>query len=726
VKLIYCIAIIFILVSLQVKGQLYINEVSQGTGNPPDEFIELVVVGQTTCVDTCLDIRGWIIDDNNGFFGSSGIAGGHLRLTNDPQWACVPYGSIIVLYSNYNTPAGVSIDSADSNNDQIYILNPTIRTLIESDGSLPAPSTPSASYAGGSYGSGGQWNMLALRNDGDVIQLIDPTNLNASFFSVGWGDATGTSTYFTGSAANLCYAFYNDFSDDINNQTNWSALGIANSTPGAANNAANQLWLDNMKTVQNFPESYDTIQGCSGDSVFYPPTSSWYRTNNTFTEVIPIGICDSTAYHTIYFKPVSITNDTVIECSIDSIEYKGNWYYSDTMVNDTLSNSNGCDSVVEVYLLFGTNTLIRDTLLGCEGDSIFLNGTWFKQDTLIIQNLNTVSGCDSTIENHIIFYPSMLIEDSLYYCEGDTISINGKLVYNDTVTTEVFAYGNCDSTIINSYFFLPKKQSYDTIVFCFGDSVEINNMWFSKDTTLVEVFLTTMCDSVHSITLTELVEVLPITDSMTICPGEFVLINGMQYTSDTNFTVSYTTTMCDSIVDYKVELIEVPNLNIYGDSTLCLENNEMLTLTASDGFDDYTWSTGESGISTEVSESGSYSVEAIFRGCLASDTIQVEKIWCDSSCLRYIPSAITPNNDGINDMFSIAFDDTFCDFSSAEYRIFNRWGKLIFTSEEITDSWDGTFKGRAVEPDIYIYKINYLLKGDVEQRHITGHLSIIK
>ena len=61
----------------QTIGQtLIINEFSNGPSGS-QEYVELVVVdtssGNSNC-SNCIDLRGWIIDDNNGFHGSSGIA----------------------------------------------------------------------------------------------------------------------------------------------------------------------------------------------------------------------------------------------------------------------------------------------------------------------------------------------------------------------------------------------------------------------------------------------------------------------------------------------------------------------------------------------------------------------------------------------------------------------------------------------------------------------------
>src|SRR5437868_3595569 len=88
--------------SFYTKAQLVINEVSQGASGSK-EYVELVVVGTPTCTTIpCFDLRGYIIDDNNGTFASgagTGIANGCVKLSNDALWSCVPAGTIILIYN---------------------------------------------------------------------------------------------------------------------------------------------------------------------------------------------------------------------------------------------------------------------------------------------------------------------------------------------------------------------------------------------------------------------------------------------------------------------------------------------------------------------------------------------------------------------------------------------------------------------------------------------------
>jgi gliding motility-associated-like protein len=79
----------------------------------------------------------------------------------------------------------------------------------------------------------------------------------------------------------------------------------------------------------------------------------------------------------------------------------------------------------------------------------------------------------------------------------------------------------------------------------------------------------------------------------------------------------------------------------------------------------------------------------------------------DTSCSYiFIPTAFTPNNDGLNDQISI---NNTCKIDRLIFRIFNRWGQLVFESRNVNDKWDGTFKG---EPQP-VSTFHYYLEADL-------------
>ena len=68
----------------------------------------------------------------------------------------------------------------------------------------------------------------------------------------------------------------------------------------------------------------------------------------------------------------------------------------------------------------------------------------------------------------------------------------------------------------------------------------------------------------------------------------------------------------------------------------------------------------------------------------------------------YIPDAFTPNGDGINDTFGIA-GEAIKNFSM---RIYNRWGELLFESDDASKQWDGNYQGKKVPQGVYVYQLS--------------------
>lgn len=78
---------------------------------------------------------------------------------------------------------------------------------------------------------------------------------------------------------------------------------------------------------------------------------------------------------------------------------------------------------------------------------------------------------------------------------------------------------------------------------------------------------------------------------------------------------------------------------------------------------------------------------------------------CQEPCPVYFPSAFTPGND---DLLNERFGQTsYCEFSYYLLRISNRTGHQVFTSQNPSDSWDGTLKGSQLSGGVYYYQLNF-------------------
>ena len=67
----------------------------------------------------------------------------------------------------------------------------------------------------------------------------------------------------------------------------------------------------------------------------------------------------------------------------------------------------------------------------------------------------------------------------------------------------------------------------------------------------------------------------------------------------------------------------------------------------------------------------------------------------------YIPNVFSPNNDGINDEFEVVVKNVTINYMA----IFNRWGGVVFSSNDINPKWNGMFKNLEVNPGVYVYMI---------------------
>jgi len=149
-----------------------------------------------------------------------------------------------------------------------------------------------------------------------------------------------------------------------------------------------------------------------------------------------------------------------------------------------------------------------------------------------------------------------------------------------------------------------------------------------------------------------------------------------------------------------VSPVPKPIVGLGADTTICRYKPVVLS-TASSNYDSYLWSTGETTPSILVNQPGTYSVTVSQNSCEATDSIRVSPGDCDV----YIPSAFTPNGDNINETFGVI------DLVAVQYfsmQIYNKWGQLIFISNDIARKWDGNYKGKQVPNGAYIWMMTYV------------------
>jgi len=121
-------------------------------------------------------------------------------------------------------------------------------------------------------------------------------------------------------------------------------------------------------------------------------------------------------------------------------------------------------------------------------------------------------------------------------------------------------------------------------------------------------------------------------------------------------------------------------------------------------------------------KSGVYSVIQIVEnqfGCKDKFELNID---ADLKALFWIPNAFTPNHDGKNDVFTPYATG----IQNYRMSIFNRWGSLIFKTDDLQKGWDGSFDGNPCQEDVYVWKVEFDNAGDHHEPHkMIGHVTLV-
>jgi gliding motility-associated-like protein len=171
----------------------------------------------------------------------------------------------------------------------------------------------------------------------------------------------------------------------------------------------------------------------------------------------------------------------------------------------------------------------------------------------------------------------------------------------------------------------------------------------------------------------------------------------------------------------------IPQVDLGPDQELC--EGDILTLNAAQVFAaDYVWSNGSITSSIDISAPGIYSVDVSTLCNLVSEEIEILP---GTDCYvpkhykeMYIPNVFSPNDDGINDLFTISFGQDL-EVTKMQGSIFDRWGNLVFSTEAIPFSWNGKMNEEDVLPGVYVlvlsweFNENGRVKTDFAHRDVT-------
>ena len=280
--------------------------------------------------------------------------------------------------------------------------------------------------------------------------------------------------------------------------------------------------------------------------------------------------------------------------------------------------------------------------------------------------------------------------------------------------------------------------TFDTMSICQGESIIIHNEMVNAEGNYEATISHPQfdCDSISTVTL--LVNDVPTTTELEafICEGETFDFNGDTLANSGFYEQTLTADNgCDSLVMLELEVmvigVELAITNPISETdTVSIGDTITLSIMPT-VYDSIVWSGG--GIGPDCTNSPDcndapqgdtdYFVTVVDEnGCTAFDTLAVFAIIQCFPDKAEAPNVFTPNNDNVNDVFSIISQ------ASEEVhgmRIWNRWGNMVYKG---TGPWDGFYNGKPAGSDVYIYDIIVGCPATVEaeERSLRGDVTLLR
>jgi gliding motility-associated-like protein len=402
-----------------------------------------------------------------------------------------------------------------------------------------------------------------------------------------------------------------------------------------------------------------------------------------------------------------------------------------------VTHNNGCKATDDILITVNANPTPNVTdVTVCEGTAAVLDGGIYDEYEWRLSGQSNILGTNQTFNPITEGVYSLTVTDSkgcsgttqvtvnvtakpvipvlpdLYACEGQNVLAqpnlpNGSVLWSNGSNSRsqflnnpgkywitVFSSPNCYATDTFDFIWrdLPEVDLGDDFGFCIGETrnISVPNGYSSVvwNTGAKNNTITVSNTGTYSVTVTD------------------------------NFG-------CVGSGSVNVNVSNLPNFTRTPNQVVCFEEIGSLDLEVNSGvrsiiFWEHDFSTGNK---LNITSASPYIFTVTNNeGCSKSDTIQITER-CEPRI--FVPNAITPNDDGLNDYFT-AKGIAIRDF---EMYIFNRWGEEIFYTNDIETGWNGYYKGEIVQIDVYVYKIYYTLDdqtGDYKREQMVGTVTVLR
>ncbi len=543
---------------------------------------------------------------------------------------------------------------------------------------------------------------LIKNQDGlDILRVADTNDVNDGgniFYMAGHGSGTFTDQNLTIPIVLMDQLFLNAL---------FMPAGITYACAGEdqciCDGGSITIGCEKTSSVLNY--SWSPSEGLSCTDCPNPIASP--RETTTYTLTVSNGAqgdCTSDEMTVLVFDDKQFEEVDVFICPTETYTYEGEILSIGDTREYTIKTAQGCDSILTLNILPKSPPRTPIPFVACDGQPvIFMGETVFNGETkeFVLQD---DKGCDSILV--VSVSEDYFTEVTVETCpEVPYVFDNMQLTIGTTTTFDYRASDGCDSIV----------------------SVSVNPLNLSVQFSTDNVTCRSFGDG--SLTVSNPSGGTP--------PYSFTIDNGAYQQDSTFADISAgnhelylrDATGCIEIFPFEITQPAAWNVEIIAEEdTITSGDAIIITATHQNPRDvRYKW-TPESDLScsdcqnpvASPKRTTSYTVEVTDEeGCKQVDRITIIVVEPRS----FIANVFTPNGDGINDTLFPQFRG---DVVSFDFKVFNRWGALVFAENQNPENgWDGIYRGDLAPEDIYIYSIivNY---ADGTSETISGDTALIR
>jgi gliding motility-associated-like protein len=389
-------------------------------------------------------------------------------------------------------------------------------------------------------------------------------------------------------------------------------------------------------------------------------------------------------------------NDT--SCTSYTAPWGSVYNQSGTYV-DTLTASNGCDSIITLNLIINNGSQSQLSISSC---GIYTSpwGLIYTQSGTYTDTIAAINGCDSVITLNLTIFNNYLSEQSITSCGAFTSPwgtvYNQSGLYSDTLV----ASDGCDSILVI-------------------------NLSINAPLSLTGNQTSASCNLDNGIAIA----------NASGGSGNFTYAwsNGFMGSTNTglapgNYTVVATDQNgCTAEIQVNVGALPAADVGIVASDTL-IQLGDTVKIAVSNGVN-YLWSpalglncTDCPSVLAFPTKNTTYIVTGEdTAGCVYSRSVNiVVEIICNE---LFVPDVFSPNNVGVSE------NEKVCVYSNCikemTFGIYNRWGELIYLTNDINGCWDGTHKGLPSPTGVYVYRL-YVEQLDGQKIERAGNLTLLR